>query len=87
MPAEDEGPAALPALGRDPSDTLTGLQWVVDGHTLTIAALLLSAGALTDRIGARRAFGWGTLAFMAASFGCGVAPGLAMFGPPSAAAR
>ena len=44
---------------------ITGLQWVVDGYTLMFAALLLSAGSLADRIGARRAFGAGLALFVA----------------------
>lgn len=33
---------------------MSGLQWVVDGYTLVFAALMLSAGAVSDRIGARQ---------------------------------
>ncbi len=40
------------------------------------AALLLSAGSLSDRIGARRAFGIGLAVFVAASAACGLAPDL-----------
>ena len=36
-----------------------GLQWVVDGYTVPFAALLISAGSVSDRAGARRVFGWG----------------------------
>jgi MFS transporter, DHA2 family, methylenomycin A resistance protein len=57
---------ALPAIGDDLSGGMTGLQWVVDGYTLMFAALLLSAGALSDRVGARRAFGAGLALFVAA---------------------
>src|ERR1700722_10672740 len=41
-----------------------------------IAALLLSAGSLSDRVGARRAFGAGMAVFVVASAACGVAPNL-----------
>ena len=41
---------------------------------LMFAALVLSGGALTDRIGARTAFGIGLAIFTAASFACGLAP-------------
>src|SRR5438552_13968206 len=67
---------ALPAIGRDLGGGITGLQWVVDGYTLMFAALLLSAGALSDRIGARRSFGAGLALFVAASAACGLAPAL-----------
>ena len=56
---------ALPSIRADLGGGITGLQWVVDGYTLMFAALLLSAGALTDRIGARRAFGAGVAVFVA----------------------
>ena len=67
---------ALPAVGRDLDAGITGLQWVVDGYTLAFAALLLSAGTLADRIGARRAFAAGLVVFVAASLVCAVAPAL-----------
>src|SRR4051794_39777718 len=43
---------ALPSIRGDLGGGITGLQWVVDGYTLMFAALLLSAGSLTDRFGA-----------------------------------
>ncbi|MEU2266657.1 MFS transporter [Streptomyces olindensis] len=67
---------ALPEIGRDFDSGITGLQWVVDGYTLMFAALLLSAGSVTDRIGARQAFGAGLVLFTAASAACGFAPNL-----------
>lgn len=66
---------SLPALGRDLGGDVGALQWVVDGYTLTFAALLLSAGSLGDRFGARRAFAAGLALFVAASAACGLAPG------------
>jgi EmrB/QacA subfamily drug resistance transporter len=68
---------ALPSIRGELGGGITGLQWVVDGYTLTFAALLLSAGALSDRAGARRAFAAGLSVFLAASAVCGVAPSLA----------
>src|SRR5205085_4182973 len=65
---------ALPAMGHDLGGGMTGLQWVVDGYTLMFAALLLAAGALADRIGARQAFGAGLVLFVIASVVCGLAP-------------
>src|SRR5207248_6885192 len=67
---------ALPAIGRDLGGGMTGLLWVVDGYTLMFAALLLSAGALSDRIGARQSFGAGLALFVAASAACGLTPSL-----------
>jgi DHA2 family methylenomycin A resistance protein-like MFS transporter len=67
---------ALPAVGRTLRGTTSGLQWVVDGYTVPFAALLISAGSVSDRLGARRVFGWGLTVFAVASAGCGLAPGL-----------
>lgn len=55
---------------------VAGLQWVVNGYTLGFAALILSAGALGDRIGAKRMFIAGFAVFTAASAACGFAPTL-----------
>src|SRR6195952_2046214 len=67
---------ALPTIRADLGGGIGGLQWVVDGYTLMFAALLLTSGALSDRIGARRAFGVGLTMFVAASLACGLAPSL-----------
>ncbi|MER6569008.1 MFS transporter [Streptomyces sp. NPDC001093] len=67
---------ALPAIGRSLNGGMTGLQWVVDAYTLMFAALMLSAGALADRAGARRAYAWGVALFTLASLGCALAPGI-----------
>ncbi|WP_442814563.1 MFS transporter [Streptomyces sp. NBC_01198] len=67
---------ALPAIGSDLHGGLSAMQWVVDGYTLAFAALMLSTGALSDRIGAGRAFTGGVAVFAAASLACGAAPGL-----------
>jgi DHA2 family methylenomycin A resistance protein-like MFS transporter len=69
---------ALPSIGRDLHGGLAALQWVVDGYTLVFAALMLSTGALSDRIGAGRAFAAGLAVFTAASAACGLAPDLAV---------
>lgn len=53
---------------------MAGLEWIVDAYTLAFASLMLSAGALGDRIGARRGFILGFCLFIAASLGCGIAP-------------
>lgn len=67
---------ALPSVGRDLGGGLAGLQWVVDGYTLSFAALLLCAGSLTDRIGAKHAFVLGVGVFTLASLACGLASSL-----------
>ncbi len=65
---------ALPAISRDFHATVTSLQWVVDGYTLTLAGLLLLGGALGDRYGRRALFVIGALWFALASLACGLAP-------------
>jgi MFS family permease len=65
---------ALPSIGRGFGSGMTGLQWVVDGYALTFAASLLSADAISDRIGARQAFAGGLGLFVVASAACGTAP-------------
>ena len=65
---------ALPAIGRDLGAGVAGLQWVLDGYVLTLAALVLPAGSLSDLYGRRRVFALGVAAFVAASALCAVAP-------------
>jgi DHA2 family methylenomycin A resistance protein-like MFS transporter len=67
---------ALPDINRNLGGSLSGLQWVVTGYTLMFSALLLFAGTLADRIGARRAYAIGMVIFVVASAACGLAPGL-----------
>ncbi|GAB1340204.1 MFS transporter [Streptomyces sp. E-15] len=54
---------ALPAISSDLNVGLSGLQWVTNGYTITFAALLLTAGWLSDRYGGRRIFIWGLVTF------------------------
>jgi len=68
---------ALPRIGSSLAAGTAVLQWVVDGYTVSFAVLLLSAGVLADRIGARRAYLGGFALFTLASVACGVAPGAA----------
>lgn len=68
---------ALPRLARELRTDIAGLQWVVDAYILLFASLLLSAGALSDRIGARRCFLLGLSGFLLASAACGLAQNLA----------
>jgi MFS transporter, DHA2 family, methylenomycin A resistance protein len=53
--------------------SLAGLTWVVDGYTLTFASLLLLAGAMANRYGAKTIYLVGTAVFVAASACCGLA--------------
>jgi EmrB/QacA subfamily drug resistance transporter len=65
---------ALPAIGKDFNASLADLQWVVTAYTLTLAGLLLVAGALGDRYGRKRVFQIGVAWFTIASILCLVAP-------------
>lgn len=69
---------ALPVIGRDFNTSLAALQWVITGYTLTLAGLLLFAGALGDKYGRKRIFLIGVVWFAAASLLCGVAPDAAL---------
>lgn len=69
---------ALPSIGGDLHTTIAGLQWVVDAYVIVFAALLLSTGALSDRVGASRCFQAGLAGFVATSVLCGLAPSLAV---------
>ena len=63
---------ALDALRQEFATDVAGLQWVINAYTLVFAALLLTSGALGDRLGARRIFLAGFLVFTVASAACGL---------------
>jgi DHA2 family methylenomycin A resistance protein-like MFS transporter len=69
---------ALPGIARELGGSTAALQWIVDGYTLMFAALLLSAGACSDRFGASRAYAAGLTVFTLASMACGLAPRLGL---------
>jgi EmrB/QacA subfamily drug resistance transporter len=63
---------ALPDIQRDLGSSFQDLQWVVDAYALTLAAFLLTAGSLADRLGRRRVFVAGLALFSIASLLCGL---------------
>ncbi|HEX5527265.1 MAG TPA: MFS transporter [Solirubrobacterales bacterium] len=63
---------ALPDIQRELNASLSSLQWVVDAYSLMLAAFLLTAGSLGDRLGRRRVFTIGFGVFTFASFLCGL---------------
>src|SRR5215207_2221418 len=65
---------ALPSIRADLGASFTDLQWVVDAYALTLAALVLTAGSLADRLGRRRLFATGLGVFSLASLLCALAP-------------
>ena len=66
---------AVPALRDGLGTSMAGAQWVLVAYTLPLAALLLTAGALGDRIGLRRLLLAGIGLFTLASAACAAAPG------------
>ncbi|HEV2319288.1 MAG TPA: MFS transporter, partial [Verrucomicrobiae bacterium] len=69
---------AVNAIGESFRGNMAALQWVVSSYTITFAAFILSAGALGDRIGAKRVFMAGFGLFTVASAVCAAAPTLAV---------
>jgi DHA2 family methylenomycin A resistance protein-like MFS transporter len=64
---------ALPRIAADLGGGTSTLQWVVDSYTVVFAALVLTGGALADRLGARRVSVYGMLLFGVGSVGCAAA--------------
>lgn len=67
---------AVPSMARDLGLGMSGVQWVLNGYFLSLAALMLLGGSLGDRYGHRRIFRLGLLGFGAASLACALAPSL-----------
>jgi MFS family permease len=67
---------ALPAMGDDFQASLSDLSWVLNAYAITLAALLVVAGRLGDRIGQRPVFLAGVILFTLASVACAAAPTL-----------
>jgi len=65
---------ALPAIQRDLGGSFSDLQWVIDAYTLSLAALVLTAGSLADRLGRRRVFAIGLGIFSIASLVAALSP-------------
>ncbi|QHT63939.1 MFS transporter [Paenibacillus lycopersici] len=68
---------ALPAIHADLGGGISGLQWAVNAYTIVFAGLLLSMGALTDKLGAKKMFIGGLVLILAAS---GVSAAVASIG-------
>lgn len=65
---------ALPTIGAELDASVAGLQWIVNGYTLTLASLILIGGSLGDRFGRRQIFLVGIVWFALASLLCAVSP-------------
>jgi EmrB/QacA subfamily drug resistance transporter len=72
--------SALPRIGRELPATLVGVlegqTYVISGYLAVLAALLILAGALSDRYGRRRIYAIGLAGFAITSGLCGLAPTL-----------
>jgi DHA2 family methylenomycin A resistance protein-like MFS transporter len=69
---------ALHSIGASLGGGVAELQWIVNAYTIAFAALILTAGALGDRVGGKRVFMAGFVIFTAASLGCALAPNPAL---------
>ncbi|HEX2792092.1 MAG TPA: MFS transporter [Steroidobacteraceae bacterium] len=69
---------ALSSIGRSLGGGVSELQWVVSAYTIAFAALILTAGALGDRVGAKKIFMAGFALFTLASVACALAPSSAV---------
>jgi DHA2 family methylenomycin A resistance protein-like MFS transporter len=69
---------ALNAIGTSLGGGVAELQWVVSAYTIAFAAFILTAGALGDRVGAKRVFMAGFAIFTAASLACALSPNAAL---------
>ena len=69
---------ALSRIAEDLDTGLSGLQWVVDAYTLALAATVLTAGSIADRIGRRRLFVVGLALFTVTSVACALATDIVM---------
>lgn len=65
---------ALPSIDRDFGGGLALQQWVVDGYLLTLGALILVAGAISDAFGRLVVLRLGLVVFAVSSVLCAVAP-------------
>jgi EmrB/QacA subfamily drug resistance transporter len=63
---------ALPSIQHALHSNFQDLQWVVDAYSLTLAAFLLTGGALADLFGRRLLFTTGLVVFTASSAVCGL---------------
>src|ERR1700722_2882731 len=69
---------ALPTIQRHLGASFTDLQWVIDAYALSLAALILTWGSISDRFGRKRVFITGLVIFTASSLLCGLAQSINM---------
>jgi len=69
---------ALPTIQRHLGASFTDLQWVIDAYALSLAALILTWGSISDQFGRKRVFIAGLAVFTASSLLCGLAQSITM---------
>src|SRR5208282_1171311 len=65
---------ALPTIAKDLHASFSQIQWVIDAYALTLASMLLTAGALADLLGRRLVFSIGLVLFSLTSLLCALSP-------------
>lgn len=65
---------ALPSIQRDMDASISGLEWIINGYSLSFAVLLAVGGRIGDIFGRRKAFVVGVVIFTFASATAGFAP-------------
>jgi EmrB/QacA subfamily drug resistance transporter len=68
---------ALPQISSQLHASFSDVQWVIDAYSLTLASVLLTAGALADLIGRRLVFSVGLGLFSLTSLLCALSPSAA----------
>jgi EmrB/QacA subfamily drug resistance transporter len=69
---------ALPHIQRGLGTGIAGLQWIVDGYSLSFAALMLTSSTIGDMFGRKKMFLAGLTLFTAGSAVCALATGIPM---------
>src|SRR5258708_17861240 len=65
---------ALPAVHKEIGGSLSSLEWTLNAYTVAVAAGIITAAAIGDRLGRRRVYIFGLYLFSAASAACALAP-------------
>jgi EmrB/QacA subfamily drug resistance transporter len=69
---------ALPTIQRKLHTSFSDLQWLISAYALSLSALILTSGAIADRLGRKRVFLFGLAVFSAASLVCGLSTSAGM---------
>jgi len=58
---------ALPTIQKSLNTSISGMQWIINSYTLTLAVLILISGSLGDLFGRKRIFSYGIIVFVIGS--------------------